>query len=116
MAITIGGSSNIVGNAIGFYFPTIFVDPDSGDRDTARSQVGYSLLAQAIISVVLLVLMVFTFQSKPKLPPCHIVEVPREENICKSYYKLITNIEFLKLTLCFTMFYNNIGKQPSQLI
>jgi hypothetical protein len=112
MAITIGGSSNIVGTAIGFYFPTIFVNPDSGDRDTAQSQVGYSLLAQAIISVVLVVLMVFTFQNKPKLPPCPIVEVPAEENIFKSYYKLITNIEFLKLTLCFTMFYNNIGKQP----
>ena len=109
IAITIWGTSNAIGNAIGFFFPTIFVDPDELNTDVSRNQVSYSLLAQAIIGVFLMLLSIFTFVDKPKTPPSPNAVVHRETNLLGSYYKLITNFEFVKLMIVFTMYYNNIN-------
>lgn len=107
-AITIAGTFNIIGNAAGFIFPTLFVDANNPDTDLARTQVFNSLLAQGIIGVVLMLLTIFTFKDKPKVPPSPNAMVEREDNLCKSYYKLVTDWEFIKLTISFTMYYNNI--------
>ena len=50
---------------------------------------------------------IFTFKDKPKTPPSSNAVVPRETNLLGSYYKLITNCEFIKLVIVFTMYYNN---------
>ena len=108
IAITIGGTFNVIGNALGFFFPTIFVDAHNDDLDIARKQISNSLLAQGIIGIALMLLAIFTFQNKPKVPPGPNAVVPRETNLLRSYYSLITNLEFIKLTVSFTMYYNNI--------
>ena len=51
IAITIGGTSNAIGNAIGFFFPTLFVDPNEKDLDISQKQIANSLLAQGIIGI-----------------------------------------------------------------
>ena len=109
IAITIGGTSNAIGNAIGFFFPTLFVDPNESDFEVSRKQVSYSLLTQGIIGVTLALISVFTFIDKPKSPPSSNAVVSRETNLLGSYYKLITNFEFIKLMIVFTMYYNNIN-------
>jgi len=108
IAITIGGTSNMIGNAVGFFFPTIFVDANNDtNMDLARKQIATALLVQGIIGLVLILLVVATFQDKPKIPPASNAIVPRERNLLGTYYQLVRNVEFIKLTICFTSF-NNI--------
>lgn len=97
-AITVGGTSNVIGNAVGFLLPTLFVDAEIESIPTARRQVSNALLTQGIISLVLLLLAIFSFQNKPKLPPGPNAVVPKETNLFGSYYKLIINFEFIKIT------------------
>lgn len=107
-AITFGGTANIVGNAIGFIFPTLFVEAENPKNVEVRSQIFLSLLVQWIIGVILTLLAIFTFKDKPEVPPSPNATVKAEGNLLNSYYKLITNIEFIKLTISFTMYHNNM--------
>jgi MFS family permease len=109
IAITIGATSNTIGVAIGIFFPTIFVDDDNfTDKSLARSQIATSLLVQGIIGLGLCLIVLFTFQNKPQIPPSSTAWVEGEKHLFGTYYTLLKNLEFLKLTLSYTMANNNI--------
>ena len=85
IVITLGANFNIIGIAIGFIFPTFFVDANVTDVDKSKSEISLTLLIQGIICVFLALLTIFTFQNKPKTPPSANAEVEREDNLLQSY-------------------------------
>ena len=105
IAITVGGTFNAIGNMIGFFLPTIFVDPNASN-DVARTQIRDSLLVQGIAGLILMVLAIFTFKNKPPTPSGPNMEWDRDPNLFGNLYKLITDIEYIKLMVIFTMYVN----------
>jgi hypothetical protein len=99
ISITMGTNFNTIGIAFGFFLPTLFVSNQITDFDTTKNQIANSLLTQGIIAVALMLLAIFSFQNKPKLPPSSNAVVERDDNLLKSYGKLLCNFEFLKLSL-----------------
>jgi len=85
------------------------VNPHVTDQNEAKTQIANSLLSQGAFGLLLMFLTIISFQDKPKTPPAANAIVPREENILRSYYLLITNMQFVKLAISFTMYYNNIA-------
>lgn len=108
IAITLGTSLNTCGIAVGYFLPTLFVDSDVVDYDRSRAEISNSLLTQGIIAVSLAILALFTFQNKPKIPPSSNAAVERDDALCRSYKQLLCNFEFLKLSLCFSLYFTNI--------
>ena len=105
IAITIGGTFNAIGNMIGFFLPTIFVDPNAPD-DELRTQIRNSLLVQGIAGVFLMLLAIFTFKNRPESPPGPNNASDRDPNLFGNLLKLITDYEFVKLMIIFTMYVN----------
>ena len=81
IAITLGANFNVIGIAIGFIFPTFFVDSEVTDIEESRSQISLSLLIQGIVCVFFALLAIFTFQDKPTVSPSANAEVERDDNL-----------------------------------
>lgn len=108
VAITLGTNLNVIGMAFGFILPTFFVDEEVVDIDRSRNQIALSLMVQAGIAIVLMLFAIFSFQNKPAVPPSSNATVERDDSLCVSYGKLFCNFEFLKLSMCFSLYFSII--------
>ena len=108
LAITIGGTAIAGGIIIGLLLPTVFLDDTVIGLESTRTQVQTSLIVQAGIAGVLMILTIFTFQNKPKHFPSQKATIKRKEYLLESIKALLVNGEFLKLWVCFGMFYSNL--------
>lgn len=97
LAITIGANAKTVGMALGSVFPTIFVETPSKSDETIQNEIFISLVVQASIVGVIMLLALFTFQNKPKAPPSSNATVDRSETWFRTYIKAFKNYEFFKL-------------------
>lgn len=108
LAITIGGAANAIGMIVGLLMPSIFVTSPTQDDDTTKNEVFLSLVVQAGLCFVLMVLTIFSFQDKPENPPSSNALVKRKEELLPTIRTLLTDIEFIKISISFGMFCSNI--------
>ena len=106
LAISFGTSFNTIGIAFGFILPTFFVGSEIKDFDQSRKEIEFSLLVQGAIAVFLMLLALFSFQNKPEMAPSPNAAVERDDALCRSYWKLLRNLDFLKLTACFSIYFS----------
>ena len=66
----IGANANLMGVAVGFFVPAIFVDQnDINDPDHARTHIFQVLFSVSIASSIIMLLVLLTFQDKPPSKP-----------------------------------------------
>ena len=118
IAITIASSSAIVGMFIGAVIPRIIVDRDYvfeeetgkvvGEKEL-RHQIMISFIIQGGWWVLLMILVLTTFQNKPEVPPSTDAIVYRDNDLVGTYWLLFTNREFLKLSLTFSLYFSVVS-------
>ena len=57
------------------------------------------------LNVIILILILTTFQSEPKYPPSSSAVVARDDDMLGTYYELFKNKQFLLLLFSFTLYY-----------
>ena len=75
VATMVGTQMNVFGVLLGFLLPMIFIDPYEKDqklndeeKDSFRGQIFNMMLASALFSTVITLLILFTFREKPGVP------------------------------------------------
>lgn len=108
MVISIGSKFFALGVAIGFILPTFFVDVeiDKNDIEKSKNQVFRSLFLQAIVGLVIGLLTITTLPGEPNLPPSANATIPRDDDIIGTIRILVTNRQFLKLSISFGFYFS----------
>ena len=99
IATTVCSIANPIGVAIGFLFPSFFIDDDD-EGEIARQHIQESFFYQAIIGTVLGVVCLIFFRSKPPTPPSNTADGMRDP-FGKSVRELFGNKNFLVLLVVF---------------
>ena len=106
VATMVGTQMNVFGVLLGFLLPMIFIDPYEKDqklndeeKDSFRSQIFNMMLASALFSTVITLLVLFTFRDKPGVPIWSTKVSHQEDQETKSESELSIKEQYI---LCFT--------------
>ena len=110
-ACAIGVFGNQVGNALGFVIPPIVVSDQKHESDYGLigTDLFNLLLGVAVITTLLFITIIFTFQDRPPTPPSRAQEIgksEKEENYSSSIKRLMKNTGFLLLLIGYGL---NVG-------
>lgn len=105
IALTIATSCNTLGIAEGYGISTLFITADYDDTKALKSQLRTSFIFYAVLSTVIFLMVLFTFQSEPQKPPSPSSTVFRDDDILGTYHSLAHNKNFILLTLSHIMYF-----------
>jgi fucose permease len=98
IALTIATSCNTLGIAEGYGISRIFISADITYYEGIKSQLSRAFIYFSVLSAIIFLLVVFTFQSEPLKPPSPCSTVFRDDDILGTYWCLAHNKNFIYFT------------------
>ncbi|CDW88459.1 major facilitator superfamily protein [Stylonychia lemnae] len=115
----IGVNANILGNSLGYFLPSLFVkNSDLQDPESAKTHVFQTVLVTAIISTVVLIPILLSFQDKPPTPASYDQQDANLTTLKKDFVDLMKNKGFMLASLSNGMnitYFNGIGTVLAQM-
>lgn len=100
----------VIGLTIGYYTPYIF------EIQRQKENILYEFITQTSISVVIALIIIFTFKSAPKTPPSEMANVERDDDILGTYRLVLTNKDFIKVSIIYWLYASIISSVEEHLI
>jgi len=108
-ATAVGTNANIFGIALGYFFPSIFIDKsDISNLLAAQTHIFWCLLTLSVISTLIAFPVIFTMKDKPPSPPSYSQDSAHQKhgNLMQEF-KIITKNKFFMMFA--TSFMMSIG-------
>lgn len=107
-ATSTGANAAILGVGLGYLIPIIFVS-DNDRGSTAEAHIFNLMLCLAIMSTLILIPFIFTFQAKPLTPPSVSLEKTAikqgSSSIKKEIVDILKNLSFMMITSAFSLIF-----------
>ena len=110
LAITVAASFNTLGVADGYGLSHWSVDDHESASDSElKHEIIRILVIYLIVGAIILLVVIFTFQGEPKVPPSSTSTVFRDDDIIGTYRELWMNRNFILLTMSHVLYYTTIS-------
>lgn len=109
MTIAIGATFHTLGIVDGYGILSLLINFEEQDLDHMRYQIVNIFIVYAAVGWLILVLVLFTFQSEPEIPPSSSSSEFRDDDILGTYRQLFLNRNFMLLTASHIFYFASVA-------
>jgi len=116
LATSVASLSLPFGALLGFVTPSIFIEKrfeEPSLHDEGLKQFSYYLFVQNVIITLFCIPSLFLIKDKPPSPPSCVAEVEDDMRFSEGLRDLFTNVNYIHVTLNFSLVYSIYGAIPS---